>query len=46
LAREGNRDGPQCRSLHAVEARGVDVTIPLVEDNDALEEGFKPQFAK
>jgi NADPH:quinone reductase-like Zn-dependent oxidoreductase len=32
--------------LKAVAALGADVTIPLVEDEAALEESFKPQFAQ
>jgi NADPH:quinone reductase-like Zn-dependent oxidoreductase len=38
--------GRNGEALRAVEALGADVTIPLVEDDDALEESFKSQFAE
>lgn len=37
--------GRNVESLRDVEALGADVTIPLVDDDDTLEENFKAQFA-
>lgn len=38
--------GRNAAALDAVAALGADVTIPLVEDGAALEDSFKPWFAK
>ncbi|RUZ72263.1 zinc-binding alcohol dehydrogenase family protein [Mesorhizobium sp. M7A.F.Ca.US.006.01.1.1] len=38
--------GRNAAALDAVSALGADVTIPLVEDEEALEENFKRQFAE
>jgi NADPH:quinone reductase-like Zn-dependent oxidoreductase len=38
--------GRNVESLRAVEALGADATIPLVEDDDVLEESFKAPFAE
>lgn len=38
--------GRNAAALGAVAALGADVTIPLVEDGAALEDSFKPWFAK
>ncbi|MGX9393384.1 quinone oxidoreductase family protein [Nitrobacteraceae bacterium UC4446_H13] len=38
--------GRNAEALRAVEALGADVTIPLIEDDAALEESFKSRFAE
>ncbi|MDQ0325848.1 NADPH:quinone reductase-like Zn-dependent oxidoreductase [Rhodopseudomonas julia] len=38
--------GRNARALQEVSALGADVTIPLVDDGDALERSFKPVFAE
>jgi NADPH:quinone reductase-like Zn-dependent oxidoreductase len=37
--------GRNVEALRDVAALGAEVTVPLVEDEDALEESFRPQFA-
>ncbi|MDR3481194.1 MAG: zinc-binding alcohol dehydrogenase family protein [Burkholderiaceae bacterium] len=38
--------GRNVDALHSLAAIGADVTIPLIEDEEALESGFKEQFAE
>src|ERR1700722_14373336 len=45
-ARKGVATGRNVRALKALASLGADVTIPLVEDGDALEEAFQRQFAE
>jgi NADPH:quinone reductase-like Zn-dependent oxidoreductase len=37
--------GRNVEALHGVATLGADVTVPLVEDDDAVEQSFKEQFA-
>jgi NADPH:quinone reductase-like Zn-dependent oxidoreductase len=45
-ARKVIATGRNAAALQAVEALGADVTIPLVESDAELEDGFKAQFAQ